>query len=369
MNTKHLTYLDSLRGVAALIVVFTHLGISNLNKPLFSSVPGHLLVAGSAAVCLFFVLSGYVLSYKFLGEQDSKLKVVEAMIKRPFRLVGVVLFATYLILINYRNVAFNHLGSFIYGSLLHPFTYGVKYNGPLWTINIELIGSFLVFGTVLLIGSIKKELRLAIMLGMMICFYNSFYCAFMFGIIVADLSKNWSVAWFIKHKNVISWIIFIPALVLFSYPQKSNANDWFKTNILNIEYGFVMIGAMLMFITVCTNAFIQKLLHYNRFVFLGKVSYSMYAIHVPIISFINGRVIGRFLCQYLETSVTLSCIIALPTIFLTAWLVDRYVDKPCIKLSGKIAKAFMPYVQSGWVYLKSKITIPLNDSLDPDFKS
>ena len=335
----HFDYLDSLRGLAALSVVFLHLGLASDYPALFANIPGYIFVAGSAAVAIFFIHSSFVLSYKYVGTPDCKLKILEAIIKRPFRLVGVVMIATYLPLIHNRNIIGRPEGdTFILGPILHPFTFGVQWNGPLWTIHTELIGSFLTFGLVLLICGFKKELRMMIMLVLMVFLRETFYFAFIFGIIVADFHKNWSVAWFIKYRTLISWILFVPAFLLVAWSPKSPANLWFQAHVINLEYGFVMIGSMLMFVTVCTNSFIQKILHYNRFLFLGKISYSMYATHMPIAAFVNSVIIGRFLCWHFEATPLFRFIIIMPIILLIAWVVDKYVDKPCIKLAGKIGK-------------------------------
>jgi len=70
--------LDSLRGVAAMIVVFSHVGLF-WNMPFapwhvrFDQSPLGILMDGSDAVLLFFVMSGFVLFLPYLrtGERDT----------------------------------------------------------------------------------------------------------------------------------------------------------------------------------------------------------------------------------------------------------------------------------------------------------
>lgn len=352
MKTERFEYLDSVRGIGAFIVLLTHLGIENFNQQLFATIPFHFFIAGSAAVCIFFIHSSFVLSYKYMGVENCKIKIIEAIIKRPFRLLGIILFSTFLVLINNRSIIFYGLDSFIYGTLLHPFTYGTKLNPPLWTINIELIGSFLLFGLVLLFGNIQKHIRMIIMIIFMFYFYNTFYCAFVFGIIIADLHKNWHIKWFIEHKNIISWILFIPALLMFSYPQKGLANEWFKS-FINMEYGFIMIGSMLLFITVLMNNKIQSFLLYNRFQFLGKISYSMYAIHVPIMLFINGTIVRLFLSKYFETGILFTCLISIPSIIFLSWVITILIDKPSIKISALFSNKIIMLLNKKIILFKS----------------
>ncbi|MES2691064.1 MAG: acyltransferase family protein, partial [Bacteroidota bacterium] len=80
INTGHrLTYFDGLRGVAACMVFFSHLlcafypatntGLTSQvhitgNAELFMrNTPFNVLFNGELAVCIFFVISGYVLSH------------------------------------------------------------------------------------------------------------------------------------------------------------------------------------------------------------------------------------------------------------------------------------------------------------------
>ena len=73
-------YLEGIRGFAAFIVVIFHFignfhpasiyGTSNTHvkgnvEHLFAMTPLNVLYSGSLAVCIFFVLSGFVLSMKF----------------------------------------------------------------------------------------------------------------------------------------------------------------------------------------------------------------------------------------------------------------------------------------------------------------
>ncbi|EUJ51493.1 acyltransferase family protein [Listeria fleischmannii] len=68
MNIKRIYFLDSLRGIAALTVVATHLAGSfageSFTKDIFQSF-------GRSAVVLFFILSGIVLSMSLQKKQSN----------------------------------------------------------------------------------------------------------------------------------------------------------------------------------------------------------------------------------------------------------------------------------------------------------
>jgi peptidoglycan/LPS O-acetylase OafA/YrhL len=87
---QRLTYLDSIRGFAALSVVIYHTNgwLDFTKDPFFhSSVPTHLLNVifnGPSAVSLFFVLSGFVLSLKYFLKPNRPISYLEFIIKRFF---------------------------------------------------------------------------------------------------------------------------------------------------------------------------------------------------------------------------------------------------------------------------------------------
>lgn len=110
---KKILALESLRGLAALIVVFCHIASgfypamvigpvaakahSSFEKFVLST-PLNMFINGSFAVTCFFVLSGFVLSYGYFSRSTD---LVAASIKRYFRLVPVVFcFSDYLIFYN-----------------------------------------------------------------------------------------------------------------------------------------------------------------------------------------------------------------------------------------------------------------------------
>jgi peptidoglycan/LPS O-acetylase OafA/YrhL len=78
--------LDSLRGLAALTVVFLH--FSRICSPrvvhIFNYTPLRLLVAGRAAVILFFLLSGLVLTLPY--KKNGRLDYGPFLLKRVCRL-------------------------------------------------------------------------------------------------------------------------------------------------------------------------------------------------------------------------------------------------------------------------------------------
>lgn len=81
--------LDGLRGLAALSVFTTHLALLPVSSFLDSLrlTPIHLLWDGAAAVDLFFVLSGFVLALPFVSGEERPLNYGDFVIRRLFRIL------------------------------------------------------------------------------------------------------------------------------------------------------------------------------------------------------------------------------------------------------------------------------------------
>ena len=64
-NAKTFEFLDGIRGVAILLVVFSHLFYINPNSGGLIKMIGSTLVAGTLGVTVFFTLSGFLISLPF----------------------------------------------------------------------------------------------------------------------------------------------------------------------------------------------------------------------------------------------------------------------------------------------------------------
>ncbi|MGN6544963.1 MAG: acyltransferase family protein, partial [Aureliella sp.] len=104
--TAKLAHLDALRGLAAVVVVLAHsvgafyphaifgepFAPNSTAEMVLRVPPLSLAIASHSAVCLFFILSGYVLSLNFLTRPHRPGQLAQAMLKRPVRLGGLVVF-------------------------------------------------------------------------------------------------------------------------------------------------------------------------------------------------------------------------------------------------------------------------------------
>lgn len=124
-------YLEGLRGIASLIVVFHHYmcafypamvfgaGAAFHIGPIearFAASPLNVLYNGGFAVCIFFVLSGYVLTNRYFRIRQRDL-VTSSAVRRYVRLMIPTLFTVIVAyLLSTANLYYNGLASNITGS-------------------------------------------------------------------------------------------------------------------------------------------------------------------------------------------------------------------------------------------------------------
>ncbi|MBX9843259.1 MAG: acyltransferase [Xanthobacteraceae bacterium] len=174
--------LEALRGIAAAIVLLHHFlllvaprlhGRNFPDDPIaLVRTPLYALVNGSAAVTVFFVLSGFVLTVRAIEQRDWK-QLLVGVLKRWPRLVPLVVVVNVLSAIlflfglygnstwfNIRSEpgagafeqAASVLGRAVREGAFTTFVSGTaNFNSALWTMHYELIGSFLAYATALVL--------------------------------------------------------------------------------------------------------------------------------------------------------------------------------------------------------------------------
>ena len=206
---KNENSLSGLRGFAAFMVVIHHYLIAfypslyngNLEtiktnsgiEPQIATSPLNVIYNGNFFVCIFFVLSGYVLSYKFFKYKDDK-AITSSAVRRYIRLMLPVLFSTTISYIFMKlNLFYNDKVALITGSnwwlaefynfmpnifeMVKQALYGTffenksYYNGVLWTMQYELIGSFFVFGICSIFGRMRNRFVFYI-IGILLVIYS-----------------------------------------------------------------------------------------------------------------------------------------------------------------------------------------------------
>jgi len=318
--------LDSLRGIASFQVYLGHLFVAiptlgylvyhiqgmPLAKQL-GSIPAHLFLTATPAVFMFFVLSGFVLSFPYFHYNQSERKTFfPFLIKRSLRLYIPVVAACLISLLLkhflYEDKYFQFISwtkeiwkiDNIWGSLKKILCLnmtGNKINPPLWTLEIEIILSpFILLITFLL----KKLNRLWSILSLFIyiIFYHTlvkcglttmvprlaifYYLTFFWG--GAVLSKNYeTILSKLQNKsNLLLFSALIFALIIYTFDYSL---FFLPKELLLVMGRFEHYLYFLASLIVILLSFSPKLkiLEHSIFVTLGKYSFSLYLVHQVII--------------------------------------------------------------------------------------
>lgn len=371
---EKINYLDGLRGIAAVNVTIMHFFVAlapamvygskypshfgSLDQ-IFSTTPLGLIGAGNFSVCIFFVLSGYVLTQKFFKTKENSIIISSAVRRYPrlFIPVFAAVMLSYLLAsaglyhyyIDTMTVSagsnYRHYWTFIPGimdaikqAVWTSFFVGgaIKYNPVLWTMTMEFYGSMLVFTMALIFGSLKN--RWTFYLAATVLFINTYYLAFVIGIFFADILDGKKPI-FNTDNRIILFVILISGLFLGSYPESPLTN--------NSLYGFLdngllkapkvtyhIIGAgMIMYVLLNSND-LQKVFSSPVPLFLGKISYSLYLVHFPVICTFTCALF-LYLYQTLSygSAALISIAVSLLLIVPLSYLFYKYVDMAGVKFS------------------------------------
>jgi peptidoglycan/LPS O-acetylase OafA/YrhL len=325
-----LSALDGLRGVAAFVVLAHH---AFLLIPAFSATYGDglelpragsfiwwmsysplkLLTAGGEAVIVFFVMSGLVLTLPVL--KRSKFDWVAYYPQRVVRLglpviASVALAAVWILLVPQNP--FQAVGTWLtsystphpvlsqFVSAINMFDHGslpYHVNNPLWSLSWELAFS-LALPVFLLLAIGLKRWWIATIVAIVLLtaagrWFNSealdFLPSFLVGALIAvKLDDVKDVANMVNRgpaRNLV-WSIFtaIGAMVLIS--------SWFVaplfpvgSRIIQLLNALSPVGAGMIVVACIGWGFLEWALSTRLFRWAGKISFSLYLVHVPVLVF------------------------------------------------------------------------------------
>jgi peptidoglycan/LPS O-acetylase OafA/YrhL len=319
--------LNTLRGLAALIVFVTH--FSDITNWLDGKLGGG---AGAYGVMLFFLLSGFLMSYLYMSQEFTKAKITQYLLARIARVVPlflVIVLSSYMLTISGSTLLYDipDVNSLISHLL---FLYG---DSVLWSIppEIQFYFIFLIF------WSLSKNkggyIYLSILAVMLTLFFSNFpriygdvngiqynlfntlrsLPYFFVGVIFGLHYRSFKVPKYLKKHYFILVLLLIPAM----YPGLSPITSDAKTRMwLSYEVLLVMSSVFFSVVYLVPD---NNLVLVNRFGdFLGKISYSLYLLHMPII----------ILANELNLAVELKLVLSFALSVLIAFVSFKYFERP-----------------------------------------
>jgi peptidoglycan/LPS O-acetylase OafA/YrhL len=338
-----LQWIDSLRGIAAIMVAILHLWLlmrGNIAKSnesvsrIVSFFISDFFDLGKIGVVVFFLISGYVIPYS-LYKASSK----DFLISRFFRLypaywVAIICFCLIMGIADIKNTLINI-------TMLQKFVGAEDLVGVFWTLQIELVFYFVclvlhwlkllnndkflvkLFYSLLSLTLImawfryKLELKLpvALILGLAVMFLGMLWRK-------NSLEKSIYVTGKIFRLLIITLVVALVPITLLAYSKNYGNNEtWYK-------YFVSYLMALLLFTAFSYYKFSGKFL-----VYLGTISYSMYLLH-PI--FGMELPFKIFTPAYYETHKLLFVVFFWTFSLIASSLCYYLIEKPSISIGKKL---------------------------------
>lgn len=363
---------EGLRGLAALSVFFAHfflaffpLGFTHFFP--WVALPGarpgiteqvlaapflNVLWSGRFPVCIFFVLSGYVLTNGY--ERTADANVLRSLAFRRYLRLGVPVLGSVMLAFCLARLGLYRIDATValtqshwlerlaiadlsFAHALKDGLYGVvflghdQFNTVFWTMQTEFIGSMAIFAYRLLSFPGRRRLMMA-----------AVYVA-----LAAALSPS---AWpyylaFLLGSHIDGWLRPMPtwakgvALGLAVYLASIDASPMFwpfnaipmdavaRSALWSVLAGFLVVY------TVRAGA-IDGLLLSRPVQFLGRVSYPLYLVHAPIILSLGCGLFVAGVHAGLPRSLAAAASVAicLPSVIAVAAIFEHWIDQPAIRL-------------------------------------
>ncbi len=342
------SWLDGVRGIAALgVFIFHTIALWASPYPLWDPETHNInivqlpfvrtiLVSGGPSVCLFFVVSGYVLTYKCLSwlregypeKRQVAPSVASSAFRRGFRLYLPLIILTFSEMVLTRfgipppmSYGFDPAPTFLSQFLdwiyalnrfVNPFynfwgairgnAVGIRYDPVVWTIPLEYYGSLVCYLLLLVFTTIRKDwirmfsVAILSLIGFTLGFWSLF--CFLAGMLIADFNPQGlhdadSLAPSRGWKTYIWWLVFTISFYIAGFPSLMN-----ETLRDQPSYGFSTLrtltpplamedqarfwwslSSIFMLFSISQLASLKTIFESSFCQYLGKLAFSVYLLH------------------------------------------------------------------------------------------
>ncbi|MFN5417790.1 MAG: acyltransferase family protein [Flavobacteriia bacterium] len=321
LNEKNeIQSVTMLRGIASLAVCFMHF-TGTVNYPTLQKIG----LFGGYGVHLFFVISGFIIPYSLFQSKYQLKNFFQFILKRIVRLdppyiftiIGIILLSYVAQYSTYNKseiINFFNMNSVFHLFYLVDFVDGKWLSPVFWSLAIEF-QFYLLMGVLFPFISMRKNsLRLLLF--------------FVFCLVPFLFPQDYIVSKYL--------ILFLPGILLFLYKTKEISNVLFvvlvSISIILSSLKFSIAGFICPVLAITVILFLKNT--FTFFMFLGKISYSLYLIHTPIgtdgfIQFFQNYIssdLGRLILMLATFPFTIFC----------AWIFNMTIERPTLNLSKKI---------------------------------
>jgi peptidoglycan/LPS O-acetylase OafA/YrhL len=297
-------FLDGLRGWAAVVVLLHHLFVDGLpanslmaDRALWAKV---FFLNGILAVSVFFVISGFSLSIRYLEAGDGKAlgRIAAGRYLRLALPIFAVCALTYGLLISGlippaverpppldQFLTFTPTVEGLFGfSLVKVFVAyagAESYDPPLWTMSYEFFGSFMVFVLIAFLRPSRLRTLLLAVLLLLLSALQTYFALFVAGILIADLFPHFSAS---TAANRIGAILCGAGILLIALPH-------------SFFVAVYIAGAICLTAGAILCAPVRRFFETRLSGFLGWVSFPLYLVQAAVIYVLAPRGLD-FLASY-----------------------------------------------------------------------
>lgn len=287
-NFKRLHFLDGIRGWGALSVLLYHVFVQAF--PVSQDSPEILrkfvFFNGQITVWIFFIVSGFSLSVGFIKTNNYEVLariaagrylrlgipiIVVAMVVKSLFLVGAIpplseRPAPLTLHLLDQPTFLNALIISGYDVFFRP-ARAIPLIPPTWTMTFEFWGSFLILGTLLVVGKHPKRLLSYALVSLFAFTINPIYVAFVVGVIFAEI---YCLSW--KVKRVAAACLVIGLYLAYHIDNYADATgSYYLVTASILTFGFIFFPQSEVFFS---NALSR---------YLGKISFPLYLIHSSVL--------------------------------------------------------------------------------------
>ncbi len=372
-ESRRVEYLDSIRGLAALFVLLSHTVLAFDWPATYGRICGwpfiSILFDGKEAVCMFFVLSGYVLSKPYAGGAGNarpRKIFLPSFYLRRFTRIWLPWFFVFVLSILARKFWFWQprtdppitqwldqlwhvpltIGDFFRqcAFLLHDSTRQLLTQD--WSLGVELKGSFLIPCFLFLLPRKRVPVLLALAVALPVFGRSGhYYVSFILGVLLAGHGELIVVRLARTGRFArVLWLVFGLSL----YQTFGLLLTHFHETRPLYKCGWIVtsLGCALVLLAAASSQSIQKCLSRKPLVFLGRVSYSVYLLQFifilcllpPLVRLANGWGLasrpGLFALTLLASvGATVGC----------SAITYRFIEQPAINLGHWLTRKMQLY--------------------------
>jgi peptidoglycan/LPS O-acetylase OafA/YrhL len=330
---------------------------------LFGSTPLNILAGGKFGVRIFMTLSGFFVGYRFFLTGDKK-SLKTGVVKKYFRLILPIVVVNVLIVVLMSMGAYrNHQASVLAGSEVFVGNYNCfspnifaaikeavwgcfvtgenQYNGPLWFIYYEFFGTLLIAAILSLLGESRAR-YIAYAVGILI-FIRSDFLPFFLGTVVCDLTYQ-EPKWLEKLSSSkwLMTLLLLAGIFLGSFPpigerMEGTIYQFFPLKII-LYYN---VGASMVIYALLHLKGPTKILSVRPLTWFNQFTYGFYLIHFAVLcTFSCGFYLVLQEKMNYHVLAVLNWILSFVVTTCLSWLMHRFVEKPGIRLAGKVGAYF-----------------------------